>query len=135
MKKYLCLVVLVLFFWSEPQTQELRNASGELIGRFSGSEYRDSSGKLIYRVGNDGTVRDASGALKLRVSGDEFRTASGQLLGRLKNEEVRNSSGRLLGRIQDNGDVRNASGQLLGRSRSQNKKQVAVVYFFMQEVI
>lgn len=132
--KTLVLIIFLALSW-QSYSQDVRDNSGRLEGRWRDTEYRGASGRLNYRIDNTGNVRSASGKLLLRVRGDEFRDSSGRLLGRLRNNtDVRDSSGRLLGRISDNGDVRDSSGRLLGRAPGVSIEKIAITFFFIDMI-
>lgn len=123
--------LVCLSFVNYTTAQDVRSQSGKLEGRWNGDSFRDSSGKLVYRMDNNGNIRDPSGKQVMRFNNGTFRDASGRSIGRLNDKgEVRNSSGSLLGRISDKGEVRSSSGSLLGRAGSLSKEQAAITFFF-----
>lgn len=129
MSKFLSL--LILFLSCQAIAQDVRNASGALMGRWSGNEYRDASGRLEIRADSDLNIRDASGRLVFRMKNNDVRDASGRLEGRISGNDIRDSSGRLLGRISSDGDVRDSSGKLLGRAKGIPIEKAALVFFFL----
>ena len=79
---------------------------------------RDSSGRLVARIENDGVFREASGRrIGIFNSADgAVRTESGRLIGRIDSDGVvRDGTGRRLGTVDNNGTLRDASGRMLGR--------------------
>ncbi len=115
--------------------QEIRNDKGQLQGRWNGDQFRDDSGRLVYRIDNSGNIRDDAGRLVLRVSGNTFRDSSGRLLGRIDNNgTVRDDAGRQLGRIDEQGRVRDSSGRSIGSSSGNSIEKTAVIFFFRDKI-
>jgi len=79
---------------------------------------RDDGGRLIARIENDGSFREASGKRigGFNASDGAVRSGSGALIGRIDDEgSMRDASGRRLGSVDGKGVLRDASGRMLGR--------------------
>lgn len=111
----------------------------------------DGSGRTLVRVGDDGSIRQASGSLAgrlgdgvLRKPGGSrslvidaqgaVRNPAGRLLGRIQQQGsrtvVRDAGGRLLGQVTPDGSVRDASGRRLGQGDGTAPATLALLFFF-----